>query len=106
MNHFQRYLAEEFAEDYSEGRMSRRQALKLIASVTGSLALATSFLASCAPPPEETATAAADTPVPADTAQTAPTTEPATEPPAEPTAAAATDLPATEAEPAAATAGE
>lgn len=55
MNLFQRYLAEEFAEDYQEGRLSRRDALKLIATVTGSLVLANSILASCAPPPEVTA---------------------------------------------------
>lgn len=85
MNHFQRYLAEEFAEEYTEGRMSRRQALKLIASVTGSLALATSFLAGCAPAPTATATAATHTPAPANTAQAAATTVP---PAAEPTAAA------------------
>src|SRR5688572_5016115 len=58
MNLFQRYLAEEFAEDYEEGRLSRRDALKLIASVTGSLIAANSILAACAPPPEETATSA------------------------------------------------
>ena len=56
MNLFQRYLASEFAEDYEEGRLSRREALKLIASVTGSLIAANSILASCAPPPESTAT--------------------------------------------------
>jgi len=56
MNIFQKYLAEEFAEDYTEGRLSRRDALKLITSVTGSLIAANSILASCAPPPEETAT--------------------------------------------------
>ena len=55
MNLFQRYLASEFAEDYEEGRLSRREALKLIASVTGSLIAANSILASCAPP-ESTAT--------------------------------------------------
>ena len=55
MNLFQRYLAEEFAEDYEEGRLTRRDALKLIASVTGSLLLANSILSACAPPPEETA---------------------------------------------------
>lgn len=54
MNLFQRYLADEFAEDYSEGRISRREALKLIASVTGSLIAANSILASCTPPPETT----------------------------------------------------
>ncbi len=50
MNLFQRYLADEFAEDYSEGRISRRDALKLITSVTGSLLLANSILAGCASP--------------------------------------------------------
>jgi len=54
MNHFQRYLSDEFAEDYQEGRLSRRDALKLIASVTGNLILANSILAACAPPAEET----------------------------------------------------
>src|SRR5688572_30361617 len=57
MNHFQRYLTDEFAEEFQEGRLSRRDALKLIASVTGSLLLANSILAACAPPPEETQTA-------------------------------------------------
>ena len=52
MNLFQRYLADEFAEDYSEGRISRRDALKLIASVTGSLLTANSILAACAPQTE------------------------------------------------------
>ena len=61
MNLFQRYLAEEFAEDYEEGRLSRRDALKLIASVTGSLIAANSILAACAPTPEETATSVTST---------------------------------------------
>src|SRR5215212_6278606 len=52
MNLFQRYLAEEFAEDYEEGRLSRREALKLIFSVTGSLIAANSILAGCAAPSE------------------------------------------------------
>lgn len=55
MNLFQRYLAEEFAEDYEEGRLSRREALKLIVSVTGSVVAANSILAACTPPSEETA---------------------------------------------------
>jgi carboxymethylenebutenolidase len=58
MNLFQRYLAEEFAEDYEEGRLSRREALKLIVSVTGSLIAANSILAGCVPPPELTETSA------------------------------------------------
>jgi carboxymethylenebutenolidase len=83
MNHFQQYLADEFAEDYQEGRLSRRDALKLIASVTGSLLLANSILAACAPPPETTAPAAAPTDaIPTETTATAaPTGEiPATGP--------------------------
>ncbi len=59
MNHFQRYLTDEFAEEYQEGRLSRREALKMIASVTGSLILANSILAACAPPPDETQAASA-----------------------------------------------
>jgi carboxymethylenebutenolidase len=58
MNLFQRYLVEEFAEDYQEGHLSRREALKMIAGVTGSLLLATTILAGCTPP-DETLTAAA-----------------------------------------------
>jgi len=55
MNLFQRYLAEEFAEEYEEGNISRRDALKLIVSVTGSLIVANSILASCLPPPDSDA---------------------------------------------------
>ena len=40
MNSFQRYLAEEFAEDFEEGRLPRRDAIKLIATVTGSFVFA------------------------------------------------------------------
>ena len=65
MNLFQRYLAEEFAEDYEEGRLSRRDALKMIASVTGSLIAANSILAACTPPPEETSAPPTDVDVPA-----------------------------------------
>ena len=70
MNLFQRYLADEFAEDYEEGRISRRDALKLIASVTGSLLAANSILAACTPPPETS-----------EPAVTSPTDAPSTEPP-------------------------
>jgi carboxymethylenebutenolidase len=54
MNLFQHYLADEFAEDYTEGRLTRREALKLIASVTGSLILANSILSACVPTEEAT----------------------------------------------------
>src|SRR4030066_144730 len=49
MNHFQRYLAEEYAEDFWDGRIARRDAIKVIAAVTGSVLLAETFLAACAP---------------------------------------------------------
>ena len=49
MNYFQKYLVEEFAEDYQEGSISRREALKLILGVTGSLVLTNSILAACTP---------------------------------------------------------
>jgi carboxymethylenebutenolidase len=78
MNLFQRYLAEEFAEEYEEGRLSRRDALKLIASVTGSLIAANSILAACAPSPEATETsmpALTDTPTAESIASDPPTAE-------------------------------
>lgn len=56
MNHFQQYLVEEFKEDYEEGLLTRRDALKMIAAVTGSLILANSILAACAPVAETEAT--------------------------------------------------
>lgn len=96
MNRFQKYLVEEFAEEYSEGRMSRAQALRLIGSVMGGLALAQTFLAGCAPPPESTATAAPNTESPPTTsAATAASATDTAAPQATDTAAAATDLPAT-----------
>jgi carboxymethylenebutenolidase len=87
MNYFQKYLVEEFAEDYQEGHLSRREALKLIAGVTGNVLLASSILAACAPPAETASTASPsptsasipDTPSPATaTATDAPTSQPTT----------------------------
>jgi len=78
MNLFQRYLAEEFAEDYEEGRLSRRDALKMIVSVTGSLIVANSILAACAPPSEATeigATSPTDSPTGESSASPSPTAE-------------------------------
>jgi carboxymethylenebutenolidase len=49
LNHLQRNLVEEAAEDFQHGQLTRRQALKMIAGVLGSLAAASSFLAACAP---------------------------------------------------------
>lgn len=88
MNYFQRYLAEEFAEDYVEGRMSRRRALKLIASVVGSSVLANSILAGCTP----------QTGTPAPTQPGAPATNTGA-PPTTAATAASTDVPTTAPEP-------
>ncbi|MBI5564221.1 MAG: dienelactone hydrolase family protein, partial [Chloroflexi bacterium] len=67
MTDFKQYLLDEFVEDYQEGLLTRRDALKLIAGITGSMALATSLLAACAPP---------DQPAPATAATTVATTAP------------------------------
>jgi carboxymethylenebutenolidase len=68
MNDFQRYLAEEFAEDYHEGRLSRRQTLKLIASVLGNVVVAQTFLAACAPSQATTSAPAISSSAPTATA--------------------------------------
>ena len=65
------YMIEEFVEEYQEGHMTRRDALKRLAGLFGSAAFASTFLAACAPP------APTATPVPP-TATTAPTRPPAT----------------------------
>lgn len=99
MNLFQKYLADEFAEDYSEGILSRRDALKLIASVTGSLLIADSILAGCsAPSSTETAasvTAAATEAVlePSATSEIAPSAAPVSTEPASAAAAYGTVVP-------------
>jgi carboxymethylenebutenolidase len=91
MNIFQRYLAEEFAEDYEEGRLSRRDALKLIVSVTGSLVAANSILAACTPPPEEIATSVASVAAPTDPPTAEAIASPDDPPIAESTAPVATE---------------
>ncbi len=48
LNDMQLYLVDEFVEDYQAGHLSRREALRRIAGVTGSVAFATSLLAACA----------------------------------------------------------
>lgn len=55
------YLIDEFVEDYSEGRMSRREALTKLGYLTGSFVIADSLLAACAPPPTAAPTAASAT---------------------------------------------
>jgi carboxymethylenebutenolidase len=64
LNHLQRYLVEEYVEDYQERALTRRQLLKYVAAVVGSLAVANTVLAACAPVPAAapTATAGASSP--------------------------------------------
>ena len=91
LNHLQKYLVEEYVEDYQEGQISRRKALKHIAAVMGSLAAANAFLAACAPvaqPPAATATGSGAAPTPAAAVSPA-----ATRATAAATAAAATSAP-------------
>lgn len=76
------YLIEEFIEDYQEGRLSRRDALKRLVGLTASVAVSNALLAACAPVAAPAATA-----VPA-TSAPIPTTAPTLAPPA-------TNVPAT-----------
>lgn len=50
LNWLQRYLAEEYVEDYQEGALSRREAIKYLGAVLGSAAAATTLLAACGAP--------------------------------------------------------
>jgi carboxymethylenebutenolidase len=77
MNHLQRYLVDEFVDDYQEGLISRRKALKLIAGITGT-AVAVQLLAACGQP----------------AATTEPTAAPAAAPTAAPSGAVANSVPA------------
>ncbi len=53
-----RYLVEEFVEDYQEGLLTRRDALKRLAGVVGSLTVAENLLAACSPPAQLSAVGA------------------------------------------------
>ena len=103
MTDFKQYLLDEFVEDYQEGLISRRDALKLIAGITGSMALASSLLAACAPPTQPAAIAlptepAAPTAAPTSVPAMPPTTVPPTAEPTATTAAEATARPSGEIE--------
>ncbi len=89
MTDFKRYLLDEFVEDYQQGMISRREALKLIAGVTG-LTLANSILAACTPPAQPAATAAPPSAIPTTAPTTVPTAQP-TSAPAAPTATTAAE---------------
>ncbi len=90
MTDFKQYLLDEFVEDYQEGLLSRREALKLIAGVTGSLTLASSLLAACAPPTTPAPAAPTATNAPATPSTVPPTSQP-TVSPVEPTATTASE---------------
>ena len=57
MNLFQKYLLDEYVEDYQNRLITRREALKVIATIVGSLVVANSILAACTPVDSETAEA-------------------------------------------------
>lgn len=100
MSDLKQYLIDECVEDYQMGHMTRREALKRLVGLTGSLALANAILAACAPPaaaPTATAsplTAVPPTAVPPTIAQATATTPTEAPPAAEsPTEAAPTATP-------------
>jgi carboxymethylenebutenolidase len=62
LSDLKQYLIDEFTYHYEEGRMSRRDALRQIAAVTGSLALASTILAACTSPSQQQATTPAPPP--------------------------------------------
>ncbi len=51
------YLIDEFVEDYTDGRLTRRQLLQRLIGITGSLVAANVILAACAAPPAATTAA-------------------------------------------------
>jgi carboxymethylenebutenolidase len=71
MSSLRQYLIGEFMEDYEEGLMSRRDALRHIAAIVGSVTVATSILAACTPPAAEPA----ESPVPSPTTIVTPAAE-------------------------------
>lgn len=81
---FRNYMIDEFVGEYQEGHMTRREALKKLAGLFGSAALAATFLAACAPP--------SPTPAPP-TSAPAPTSVPASAPTSVPSTAAPTVVP-------------
>ena len=50
LNDMQQYLVDEFVEEYQEGRLTRREALRRIGGIAG-LAAAAAILAACGSPP-------------------------------------------------------
>src|SRR5512142_1652118 len=91
LNHLQEYLADEFVEEYQEGRMTRRQLLARILGITGGVASAATLLLTlgCAPQQQAAPTQPAATPAPATKSGGSPATTPgAGAPPPAPTPSA------------------
>jgi carboxymethylenebutenolidase len=95
MNLFQKYLLDEFVEDYQENRISRREALKLIASIIGSMVVANSILAACTPLDEEATVeqSLAASPTPSVPVDSTATSAPASSTPAAHTSVSASSTP-------------
>jgi carboxymethylenebutenolidase len=87
VNHLQKYLVDEFVEDYCEGHLSRREAIRRLAGIVGAAAAA-QLIAACGPAAQPTGESAptADTPA-------APTSRPTADTAAAPTVAATADAP-------------
>ncbi len=72
---YQQYLIDEFLDDYRDRKVSRRQTLKLLAGITGSMSAAGFLVAACSPAPAPAPTAA-PTAAPAATATARPANTP------------------------------
>ncbi|MGE3076433.1 MAG: dienelactone hydrolase family protein [Dehalococcoidia bacterium] len=78
MNEYQRYLVQEFADEYNEGHMSRRQLLRRAVLIMGSVPAGMAALAAvgCGGDDDDEAADAANTPEPPDEASSTTTTAP------------------------------
>jgi carboxymethylenebutenolidase len=77
LNDLQEYLAEEFVEEYQEGRMSRRDMVKRLLGITGGVAATATLLLSLGCSPGNQAPSASPTSPPAPTATPSPPPSPA-----------------------------
>lgn len=82
------YLVTEFVEDYHDGHITRREAIKKLAAIFGSATFASTFLAACAPTPTATPVPPTATQVPPTATRVPPTNTvvPPTNTPVPPTA--------------------
>lgn len=91
LNDMQLYLVDEFVEEYQEGHLPRREALRRIAAITGSLALATTILAACGAAEPTTGTATGTSAAPSSAASASAAASPAASAGGSPQAAASPD---------------